>query len=128
MTIRWLTEEMVLAAHQRSLADHGGATGLRDQGMLESALEKPKQHAHYGEPTIFELATAYALGIVKNHAFVDGNKRTAFFATYIFLGLNGYELDVDEAEAAAIVIDLASSQVSDSDFALWLETNCRKLI
>lgn len=125
MEIKWITREIVLAAHARSLRDHGGADGLRDDGMLESAFGRPQNLAAYGEPGVFELAAAYAFGLVKNHPFVDGNKRTAFFAAYVFLGLNGYELDADEAEAAAITLDLAASKVSEEEFALWLKANAK---
>ncbi|MCI5046375.1 MAG: type II toxin-antitoxin system death-on-curing family toxin [Aquisalinus sp.] len=124
MTVLWLSTENVMSIHQRSLADHGGAEGVRDPGLLESALEKPKQRFFYGEPSIHELATVYASGIVKNHAFVDGNKRTAFLTAYVFLGVNGYELDAEEAEAAAITLDLAASKVTEDDYAKWLEINC----
>ncbi len=124
MTVLWLSTENVMSIHQRSLADHGGAEGVRDPGLLESALEKPKQRFFYSEPSIYELATAYASGIVKNHAFVDGNKRTAFLTAYVFLGVNGYELDAEEAEAAAITLDLAASKVTEDDYAKWLEINC----
>lgn len=127
MKIRWLTKEILLAAHRRSLNDHGGAEGVADEAMLESAIAKPQNLMAYGNPSIFELAAGYATGVVKNHAFIDGNKRTAFLAAYIFLGLNGYELDADEAEAAAITLDLAASAVSETEFAEWLKLNSTKL-
>jgi death on curing protein len=122
--IRWLSEEIVLALHERSLRDHGGGSGLRDKGLLHGALAKPKQLAAYQEPTVFEIAAAYASGLGRAHAFIDGNKRTAFFAAYVFLGLNGFELDADEAEAAAITVDVATGQLPESDFARWLEAMC----
>lgn len=127
MTIRWLTAEIVLAAHVRSLGDHGGADGVRDGGMLESALDRPRNLFAYGEPSVFELAASYGFGLVKNHPFVDGNKRTAFYAAYVFLGLNRYELDADEAETAAIIVDLAGSGVSEDEFAQWLKAGSKKL-
>lgn len=123
MTIRWVTRGIALAAHTRSLRDHGGADGVRDQNMLESAPARPQNLAAYGEPTIFDLAAALAYGLAKNHPFVDGNKRTAFLCAYAFLGMNGQELDVDESEATAIMIDLASGEASEEDFALWLKVN-----
>ena len=122
--IRWLSEEVVLALHARSLRDHGGGEGLRDHGLLDGALAKPKQLVVYGDPSVFELAAAYAAGIGRAHAFIDGNKRTAFFAMYVFLGLNGHELDADEAEAAAIMIDVATGQLAEAEFAKWLEVMC----
>ncbi|MCA8887422.1 MAG: type II toxin-antitoxin system death-on-curing family toxin [Parvularculaceae bacterium] len=127
MEVRWLTREIVLAIHARSLRDHGGAAGLRDDGMLEGALGRPQNLAAYGSPDVFELAASYAFALVKNHPFLDGNKRTAFLAAYVFLGLNGFEPDADEAEAAAIVVDLAASNVSEADFARWLEAVSRRI-
>jgi len=124
--ILWLTRDIALAAHIRSLRDHGGADGVRDEGMLDSALARPQNLAAYGKPSIFELAASYGFGLVKNHPFIDGNKRTAFLSTYVFLGLNGHELDADEAEAAAIMLDLAAGGVSEAEFALWLEASCTR--
>lgn len=125
MEFRWITREIALAAHARSLRDHGGAEGVRDDGMLESALARPQNLAAYGAPSVFELAAALAYGLAKNHPFVDGNKRTAFLCAYVFLGLNGHALDADEAEAAAITLDLAAGEASEQDFALWLKANCQ---
>ncbi len=122
----WLTREIIFSAHMRGLRDHGGADGLRDDGMLESALSRPKNLSAYGTPNIFELAASYAYGLAKNHPLVDGNKRTAFYAAYVFLGLNSQELDADEAEAAAIILDLAASEIGEEEFALWLKVNCKK--
>lgn len=124
MEIRWITREIASAAHARSLRDHGGAAGVRDEGLFESALARPQNLAAYGEPSVFELAAALAYGLAKNHPFVDGNKRTAFLCAYVFLGLNGQALDADEAEAAAIMLDLAAGEVSEEDVALWLKANC----
>lgn len=124
MDIKWITRDIALAAYARSLRDHGGAEGVRDDGMLFSALARPQNLAAYGEPGIYELAASLAYGLVKNHPFVDGNKRTAFLCAYVFLGLNGAELDADEAEAAAITLDLAAGQVSEAEFSRWLKANC----
>ena len=121
MAIRWITREIALAAHARSLADHGGAEGVRDEGLLESALARPQNLYAYGEPSVYQLAAALAHGLVKNHPFVDGNKRTSFLCASVFLGLNGAGLDADESEAAAIIMDLAAGAVSEEDFARWLE-------
>ena len=126
MEIRWITRGIVLAVHARSLVDHGGADGVRDEDMLESAIARPQNLAAYGAPELFDLAAGHAFGLAKNHPFVDGNKRTAYLSTYVFLGLNGWELDADEAEAAAITIDLAAGEVSEEEFALWLKINCRE--
>lgn len=124
MQIKWITRDVAFAAHARGLRDHGGAEGVRDEAMLESALARPQNLAAYGEPTIYELAASLAFGIAKNHPFVDGNKRTAFLSAYVFLGLNGAALEADESEAAAIAIDLAAGEASEDDFALWLKANC----
>ncbi|GAB4526048.1 MAG: type II toxin-antitoxin system death-on-curing family toxin [Amphiplicatus sp.] len=126
MKIRWIAREAAHAAHARTLRDHGGAPGVRDEGLLESALARPQNLAAYGEPSIYELAAVLAHSLVKNHPFVDGNERAAFLCAYVFLGLNGVELDADEAEAAAITLALAAGEASEEDFALWLKANCEK--
>jgi len=123
--VNWITRDIALAAHARSLRDHGGADGIRDEGLLESALARPRNLASYGEPDAFDLAAALGYGLVKNHPFVDGNKRTSFLCAYVFLGINGHSLDADEAEAAAIMLDLAAGEASEAEFALWLKENCR---
>jgi death-on-curing protein len=120
MTFRWITRDIAMAAHAQSLADHGGSPGVRDEGLLSSALARPQNLAAYGEPGVHELAASLAYGLAKNHPFIDGNKRTAFLCAYTFLGLNGAELDADEAEAAAIMVDLAAGDVSEAEFARWL--------
>lgn len=127
MTIKWMTRDIVFAAHARSLKDHSGGAGLRDEGKLQSALERPKSLHADREPSLFELAACLLYGLAKNHAFVDGNKRTAFLAAYIFLGVNGQELDSDEAEAAAIVMDIAAGNVTESDLARWLKAKSTSL-
>ena len=123
MDYKWITRDIALAAHGRSLRDHGGAEGIRDEGMLESALARPQNLAAYRDPDAFELAAALGYGLAKNHPFVDGNKRTAFLCVYTFLGLNGFELNADESEAAAITLDLASGEVSEKEFSTWLKAN-----
>ena len=121
MTLRWITRDIAVTAHAQSLADHGGSPGVRDEGLLSSALARPQNLAAYGEPSVHELAASLTYGLAKNDPFIDGNKRTAFLCAYTFLGLNGFELDADEAEAAAIMIDLAAGAVSEEDFARWLD-------
>jgi death-on-curing protein len=103
------------------LAEHGGRSGIRDEGLLDSALGRPQNLFLYQKPTIFELASAYAFGISKNHPFIDGNKRAAFLTTYIFLGRNGWLLSAPEVEATVKTLQLASGQISESEFAIWLE-------
>ena len=122
MTLRWLLEGVVIAMHDEQIAEHGGSLGIRDAGLLSSALARPQNQAVYGEPSVFDLAAAYAFGIIRNHPFVDGNKRTGFLAAYVFLDLNGWELMASEAEAAAAVLALAASEMDEAGFADWLKT------
>ena len=122
MTWRWLLEEVVIAMHGEEVAEHGGSPGIRDAGLLSSALARPQNQAVHGEPSVFDLAAAYACGIVRNHPFVDGNKRTGFLAAYVFLDLNGWELMASEAEAGAAVMALAASEMDEAGFADRLKT------
>ncbi len=121
MTWRWLKEGVVIAVHDEQVAEHGGSQGLRDAGLLSSALARPQQKATYGEPSVFDLSAAYAFGIIRNHPFVDGNKRTGFLAAYTFLALNGWELTAPEVEAAAFVLALAKGEMNENEFSKWLE-------
>jgi death-on-curing protein len=114
----------VLAIHDKVLALHGGVAGLRDEGLLESALARPQQLIAYGDPDLFDLATAYASGIVRNHPFVDGNKRTGFMTAYTFLGANGQRLVASEPLATAAMRDLAAGKLAEEGFAAWLRDNC----
>jgi death-on-curing protein len=119
----WLARQMVVAFHDEQLAIHGGASGLRDEGMLESALDRPKNKWSYENAELPELAAAYAFGLARNHPFVDGNKRTALLALYTFLGVNGIDFDVPEAEAAAMIISLAAGEVSEESLTRWIRDN-----
>ena len=119
----WLDQPLVIALHDRQLAEHGGAEGVRDMGLLESALGKPINLYHYAEPNIFELAAAYTSGIVQNHPFVDGNKRTGFVAGVLFLELNGARFEAPEETAAKAVIDLAAGAMDEVGYATWLKEN-----
>ena len=121
----WLLESAVLIAHELTLSVHGGGAGIRDQGLLESALARPQNLFEYGEPGIFELAAAYTGGIVQNHPFIDGNKRTGFLAGAAFLELNGFQFLADESEATQIVLALASGRLTEQQLAEWLEKSCR---
>src|SRR3990167_9537673 len=114
MTWIWIPKATVFGAHAKSLAGFGGADGVRDEGLLESALARPENLAAYGEPDAFDLAAAYAFGIVRNHAFVDGNKRTAFVTAALFLELNGFSLAASEPEATATMLAFASGEVTES--------------
>ncbi len=116
----WLDPRIIEAVHDWLLAEHGGGPGLRDEGLLASALARPRQLAAYGQPDLCDLAAAYAAGIVRNHPFVDGNKRTAFVAAYVFLARNGLKLTASEASATHSVLALAAGEMSEAAFAAWL--------
>ncbi len=117
----WLKREFIIAVHERLIADHGGSSGLRDAGLLESALARPQHQFNYGKPSLTELAAAYAVGIAKNHAFVDGNKRTAFVAAVVFLGRNGLRLNASEAEATIAMLRVAEGSMIQKQFTRWLD-------
>ncbi|MGR3716793.1 MAG: type II toxin-antitoxin system death-on-curing family toxin [Thermohalobaculum sp.] len=116
----WLSRQAIEIIHDEQLAEHGGAGGIRDAGLLESALARPRNLYAYGEADICALAAAYAAGIERNHSFVDGNKRTGFLAAYSFLAVNGLELDAPEAEAVVMTLGLASGEMPEQGFAAWL--------
>jgi death-on-curing protein len=120
---RWVERRALLLLHDESLAEHGGAPGLRDEGLLESALARPLNLRAYGEPGIFELAAAYGVGLAKNHPFIDGNKRAAFLAMGLFLGLNRWRLVVSQAEATLTMLDVAAGTLDEAALALWLGKN-----
>lgn len=120
MSFRWLDPRALVLLHDESLAIHGGASGVRDPGLLESALNRPVNLAADGSPDVFECAAAYAFGLAKNHPFVDGNKRVAFLAAGVFLRLNGWRLQVTQVDAIRTVLALAGSELSETDFAAWL--------
>lgn len=117
---RWLTLTAIHTMHEELIAEHGGSSGVRDQGLLESALARPQNLLAYGKPSLAELIASYAFGIARNHPFVDGNERTAFMAAYVFLGLNGQRLIAPEAEAVIMMQELASGVCSEADFAAWI--------
>jgi len=117
----------VLAIHDRLLALHGGASGLRDQGLLESALARPRQHyAYAGSPDILEMAALYTAGVVRNHPFVDGNKRAGFVIGVLFLELNRFELKSSEEDAAQAVMSLAAGTLDEAGYRAWLGGNVRR--
>ncbi len=118
-------DRAVLAAHDRLLAAHGGAEGLRDAGLLESALARPRQHYAYGSPDIIELAAIYTTGIVRNHPFVDGNKRTGFATGIAFLLLNDVVFKASEEEATQAVLALAAGDLDEAGYAAWVRSNVR---
>lgn len=118
---------MLSAIHREQLAEHGGAEGVRDQGLLESALARPENIAAYGDPSAFELAAAYSFGIIRNHPFVDGNKRTGFIAGAIFLELNGFAFSASEFDVVESTLKIAAGGMGEGEFVLWLEANCKAL-
>jgi death-on-curing protein len=118
-TWRWITRLEVEAVHERQLAEHGGGTGTRDEGALESALARPQNLALYAEPDVASLAASVAFGIARNHPFVDGNKRTAWVAARLFIRLNGGTLRFEKAEATMAVQRLAAGELSEDEVAAW---------
>jgi death-on-curing protein len=123
----WVTLPIVLAIHDEQLAVHGGSSGLRDIALLESALNRPLNKWSYERAELPELAAAYAYGIARNHPFVDGNKRTALLTMYTFLGVNGVDFIVAEADAAAMILALAAGEVSEKSLARWIRDNWPKV-
>ncbi len=119
----WLDPAVVRAVHEEQLAEHGGAPGTHDAGLLESALARPQHLAAYGEPDVAALAAAYGYGIARNHPFVDGNKRTAFVAMELFLAINGFDLLADDADCVLTMLAVAAGDLSEDDFAAWIRTH-----
>lgn len=120
MNWRWLDRRLLVLLHDESLAMHGGASGLRDEGLLESALARPLNLAAYGQPDLAALTASYAAGLAQNHPFVDGNKRVAFLSVGLFLGLNGHRLTASQAEATVAMFGLAAGEIDETTFAAWL--------
>ena len=116
----WIDPAVILAVHEEQLAEHGGAAGVRDAGLLESALARTRNLAYSGEPGVCELAAAYAFGLVKNHPLVDGNKRSAFVAAELFLALNAWHLVATDADCVIAMLNLAAGEISEAQFAVWL--------
>lgn len=117
---RWLDADVLRAIHHEQLAEHGGATGVRDEGLFESAVMRPRNLAAYEQPDVFELAAAYAVGLAKNHPFVDGNKRTAYVAMELFLWLNGLELLATDADCVITMLGVAAGDIKEAELADWL--------
>lgn len=122
---KWLDRRVLAAAHSALLAQHGGAQGIRDEGLLDSALARPRNLLSYGNPDNFELAAAYAYGIARNHPFLDGNKRAAFLAAYVFLRRNGYRPEMSEAETVVMMNRLAARDLSKPELTAWFARNTR---
>jgi death on curing protein len=122
----WVEDDLVFAIHDRQLVEHGGAPGVRDESLLRSALGRPQNHFAYVGPDIIELATKYTAGIVKNHPFLDGNKRTGFVVGVLFLELNGYRFTASEEAAAQAVLELAAGRIDENGFREFLRANVRR--
>jgi death on curing protein len=122
----WLQKAVIMAIHEDQLAEHGGGVGLRDAGLLESALARPENLSAYGKPDAADLAAAYGYGISRNHAFIDGNKRTGFVAVELFLELNGYELTASDADCVMTMLAVAAGDITEIQFAAWLREHVAK--
>jgi death on curing protein len=123
----WVLRETVRALHERLQAEFGGGSGVRDEGMLESALSRPTNQFSYGSPSIPELAAAYAFGLVRNHPFVDGNKRIGFTTAVLFLEVNGYRFTASEVDATVKTLALAAHDLDEAGYAAWLKTSSKLL-
>lgn len=119
----WVDRAVLLAVHDEQLLEHGGATGTRDMGLFESAISRPQQLAHYENPDAADLAAAYAVGIARNHPFVDGNKRTAFVAAELFVALNGLDLNAEDGACVVTMLAVATGEMDEATFARWLRAH-----
>ena len=122
---RWVLPETVVALQEQLLSAFGGFAGIRDRGLLASALARPENLFAYERPSAFDLGASYAFGLMKNHPFVDGNKRTAFAVAVLFLEINGYRFEAPEADAVVQTLALAAAEIEEGDYAAWLKTNSR---
>jgi death-on-curing protein len=124
---RWLDQRVVLLLHSESLAEHGGSSGMRDQGLCESALARPRNlFAHEPDADIAQLAAAYGFGLARNHAFVDGNKRIAFIAVTLFLRLNGFRLVSEHVDKIRTMINVAAEKIQEAEFADWIRAHSNR--
>lgn len=122
----WIQRDVIIAIHEMQLAEHGGLEGIRDVGLLDSALGRPQNLAAYGDPDAAAIAAAYGWGISRNHPFLDGNKRTGFVAAELFLRLNGYELMADDANCVLTMLSVAAGEIDEDAFAAWLRQHCKQ--
>jgi death on curing protein len=122
----WIPRAVILSTQEELLARFGGIAGLRDEGLLDSALRRPVNLLAYGKPLLHDLAASYAAGIIRNHPFLDGNKRAGFMAAYIFLGANGLELTASEEDACLQTRALAAGEITEADYAAWLKASCKR--
>lgn len=124
--LQWIDQRALLLLHSETLAEHGGLAGVRDSGLLESALARPQHlHAYKPKSDLADLAAAYGFGLARNHPFIDGNKRAAFLAIGLFLQINDQELIADPVEAIAVILKLAEGNLSEKDLAEWIRKNTR---
>jgi death-on-curing protein len=121
----WIDEAVVWAIHEAQLAEHGGSAGVRDAGLLHSALARPQNLAAYGSPDIADCAAAYGFWVARNHPFIDGNKRTAFVCAELFIELNGTTLSADDVDCVTTMLALAAGEIEEAAFAAWLRTNIK---
>lgn len=119
----WLDNAVLMAVHDEQLAEHGGISGVRDEGMFLSAMSRAQNLVSYGAPDVAELAAAYGVGLAKNHPFLDGNKRTAFVAVELFLVLNGYVLIAKDVDCIITMLAVASGEINEAEFAHWIRSN-----
>ncbi|MBE0613232.1 MAG: type II toxin-antitoxin system death-on-curing family toxin [Burkholderiales bacterium] len=126
MRFVWIDAAVIHAIHEEQLAEHGGSAGVRDEGLLESALARAQNLSAYGEPDAAACAAAYGYGVSRNHPFIDGNKRTAFVAAELFLFLNGYLLEAADADCVLTMLRLAEGSIGEEGFAAWIRENCKK--
>jgi death-on-curing protein len=122
----WIDKRVLLLLHDESLAEHGGLSGMRDEGLLDSALARPENLAAYGEPDIAALAASYTVGLAKNHPFVDGKKRAAFLAMGLFLFVNGYRLEATQADATVTMLAVAAGEIDEPTLAAWIRQQAVK--
>lgn len=122
---RWVNRQVLRLLHEESLAEHGGTPGLRDEGLLDSALSRPLNLALYGDPDVADLAAAYGIGLAKNHAFVDGNKRAAFLALGMFLALNGQRLRATQLDATLTMLAVAAGDISEKALSQWIRDHMK---
>lgn len=125
MSVVWIEESVVLALHEEHLAEHGGPVGIRDRGLLESALFRSQNLIGYGDPDLAALAAAYGFGLARNHPFIDGNKRTAFIVMELFLALNGQELIADDPSCIVTILKLAEGNLTETELADWIRANIK---
>jgi len=122
----WIRRDVVIAFHECLLAEHGGLEGIRDEGLLDSALGKPRNLFRYSKPSLFDLAASYSFGLTKNHPFLDGNKRIGFAAAILFLELNGFRFAATEVDVVLRTLALAAGEMTEGDYGAWLKVNSKQ--